>query len=130
MLAVTRLDETGVTAATFPVGIAPAARFAARLTLGTSDVAVPGAPFTTSVNDPSGRCPKCCSRMSAAFWLSAPGRMKRLVRRSDRPEAAAPAARTATIQMLSTAQRKRIIVRAQRAIGLLPQSSSFEVSGD
>jgi hypothetical protein len=56
--------------------------------------------------------------MSAAFWLSVPGRTKRFVSKSERPETATPAARTATIQIPRTAQRKRIIVRAQRAIKL------------
>jgi hypothetical protein len=54
--------------------------------------------------------------MSAAFSLSEPGRTNRFVSRSERPDEAITAARKATTQTATTAQRKRIIVRAQRAI--------------
>src|SRR5206468_1174713 len=72
--------------------------------------------FATSENEPSGFSPKWSFRIVAAFSLSEPGSAKRFVSRSDRPEEALPAARTATSQTISTAQRNRIIVRAQRAI--------------
>ena len=88
----------------------PAAR-----TFGSGARAWPGGVVTTSVNEPSGFWPKLFLRMSAAFSLSEPGSAKRFVSRSDRPAEAEPAATTATSQTASTAQRNRIIVRAQRA---------------
>jgi hypothetical protein len=84
----------------------------------------PAEPWTTSEKEPSGFWPKSFLRMFAAFSLSYPGRAKRFVSRSERPDDAAPAASTATIQTAKTAQRKRIIVRAQRVMQILQSVGS------